>query len=154
MKRVLTVLLAACAVFTLVACGGGNNATNAGNTGNHEGHGHGHGDEHGEAHELGEKKVGDYELHVAQVESDSKTEAIFEVKVMKDGKSVKDVPVDVWIGNAEGKELAKVAKGEWAEDEGLFDCHVDLPADMKGARLWVKIRQGDLKAVDFELDKD
>jgi hypothetical protein len=157
MKRVMTVLLAACAVFTLAACGGGNNAANGGgNTGNHAGHNHGHGDEHGNVHELGEKKVGDYELHVGQVESDSKTEAIFEVKVMKDGKAVKDVPVDVWIGDSAGKELAPVAKGEWMEEEQLFDCHATLPTDMKDARLWVRIRPTGVKldAVDFELDKD
>jgi hypothetical protein len=156
--RLLTVLLAMCAALMFGACGGGNNAANGGGNDSHShaDDGHGHGDEHGEAHELGEKKVGDYELHVGQVESDSKTEGIFEVKVMKDGKAVKDVPVEVWIGNSAGKELAPVAKGEWMEEEQLFDCHATLPTDMKDARLWVRIRPANTKLdpVDFELDKD
>jgi hypothetical protein len=157
MKRAGTVIVAALMIALLGACGSGNTANgNAGNAGKADNHaGHGHGDEHGEAHELGEKKVGAYELHVSRVEHDSKTEGVFEIKVMKDGKSVKDAPVDVWVGDATGKELSPVAKGEWMDDEGLFDCHVTLPADTSGARLWVRLRPADTKldAVDFPLSE-
>ncbi|MBK8207588.1 MAG: hypothetical protein IPK87_12495 [Planctomycetes bacterium] len=154
--RKLMLLILAVASLAMAACGGGN-TTNAGNSPtNSGGHGHGHGDEHGEAHDLGKKKSGDYEVQVGQVESDSKTEGVFEIKVMKDGKVVKDVPAEAWIGNSAGKELSPVAKGEWMEDEQLLDCHITLPADLKEARLWVRIRPTGVKLdpIDFELDHD
>ncbi|MCC7509282.1 MAG: hypothetical protein IT464_07890 [Planctomycetes bacterium] len=155
--RKLMLLILAVASLAMAACGGGNTTNGpAGNAPANDGHSHGHGDEHGKAHDLGKKKSGDYEVQVGQVESDSKTEGVFEIKVMKDGKVVKDVPAEAWIGNSAGKELSPVAKGEWMEDEQLLDCHVALPADMKEARLWVRIRPTGVKLdpVDFELDKD
>jgi hypothetical protein len=146
--------MAAVAVVALAACGGGNNAANGNAPANDDDHGHGHGDEHGEAHEIGEKKIGDYDVHVARVEGESKTEAVYEIKVMKGSEAAKGKTVDVWIGDKDGNAKAPIAKGEWMEEEGLYDCHVELPADLKDMRLWVKIREGDLKPADFDIDHD
>lgn len=86
-KAMLGMTLAATVV--LAACGGGN-TTNAGNVAVN-GQGNGHGDEHGTVHPMGKKALGEgYEAEVGHVESDSKTELVFEVKVLKDGKDVKD----------------------------------------------------------------
>jgi hypothetical protein len=154
MKRVFAVLLAACAVAMLAACGGGNNATNA-PTDNRAHDGHGHGDEHGEAHKIGEKQIGDYMVEVARVESKETKEGIYEIKVTKDGKSVKDVPVDAWIGDKDGKHITEPAGGEWMEEEGLYDCHVRMPEKLDGARLWVQLRTAaPFPKGDFDVDHD
>jgi hypothetical protein len=153
MKRVLTVLLAACAVLMFAACGGGNNATNAGNTKANDGHDH---DEHGEVHDMGEKDLGDgYKVKVGHVEAEGTSEAVFEVDVQSGVAAVKDATVSVWIGDAAGKELSPVGTGEWMADENLYDCHVAMPKDAKDAKLWVRVRHGgkDMKT-SYDIPKD
>ncbi len=152
-KAMLGMTLAATVV--LAACGGGN-TTNAGNVAVN-GQGNGHGDEHGTVHPMGKKALGEgYEAEVGHVESDSKTELVFEVKVLKDGKDVKDAQVKVWLGDKDGKELSPVANGEWMADEGLFDAHTAVPpTGADGLVLWVRVMHGgkDVKA-SFDIPKD
>jgi hypothetical protein len=143
--KLFSVLVCALAL-TRAACGhdhGNGNGDNHAH-GNEDGHGHGHDDHHGgEATELGHHEEGIWHVGASILgHCEPGKEAVFEIHVKKEGKLFKQAGVEGWIGDEKGEKLSKVQKGEWRDDEQLYDCHIDAPATLpEKAHFWVRMRQ-------------
>lgn len=146
MKNAVLLMLMLLSVFA-VACGGNAPANGAANSG---GGGHGHGDEHGKMTEIGKKKIDDRDVTVSVSEWKPGAEGVSEVAISGDGAD--KLKVQAWITDADGKEASPKANGEWAADEKMFDCHVELRKDLKPGKykLWIEI-EGKKESWDVEI---
>ena len=152
--RICAVLLAA---LVLAGCPAELQDSNA--THNHDsaGTGQGFGDEHGKTTDIGEKELVDgYKVVLRSVETELKSEGIFELDVQKGGEALSDANVTIWLGNTEGFELSPIAPCLWMDDRKTYDCHIQLPPDGVPAdsRVWIRVRHGQTDAkTDFPFSK-
>ena len=80
-------------------------------------------------------------------------ELVFEMQLQQGGKDVSDASVAVWVGDADGKELAPRGGGSWTAEESLYDCHVGMPADIpESMKFWIIVKHGDKEVLKDSFD--